>query len=271
MYLAVPGVSQELEVFPLKGESFHVALPFPLAVFAYGPDGKALYGFDGRRRQARMAGVFEFELTPIRALKLSGSDAIGRAGLAVSPDQKKLILSGGGLGISCAIFEFDTATGDTRKIVSNSQCDPLDPLSYWTDLSLSPDGTRLVALRNRRLELITVRDGEITIPRNASYSGGAWSPDGRWLAVTSADDSRTRLLDSSTLEEAKVLGKTDLTWSPDSRYLLATKRQVLCGLGETYTLETVDVETSKRTEIESSRCLVHTRTIGWVSKEIVAR
>ena len=90
-------------------------------------------------------------------------------------------------------------------------------------------------------------------------------------ALPQVETSKTILLDAQTLAHRTEIGNTDLKWSPDSRYLLNKKATLACGLGTLSgvgTLELVDAQTHKRTEVESSSCLVDRNTVGWLNREI---
>jgi len=268
---------QELEVFPPNGKAFRLRLPASLDVLAYGADGKALYArhFGGMGKlEPPEPGLVKIEFNPTRLSAVPGSTALSiYYALAVSPHQDRLIISGHEAGARrslCGIFELSLPAGSLRKIVESPTCDPIadPPPTRWSEISLSPDGARAVALRNYHLELISLSDGKISVLGGGAYLMGSWSPDGRWLAATKIADDNTMLLDARTLTDGRSIGITDLEWSPDSRYLLARKRSVLCGLGEVATFETVDFETGRRTEVKSSRCLIDRARTGWVSSEI---
>jgi WD40 repeat protein len=139
----------------------------------------------------------------------------------------------------------------------------------WTELSLSPDGKRAVGTHNGRVELIDIVHNT-TKPLDDRYFIAAWSPDGKWLAaVEKGEYGRTILLDAMTLKQQRILGNSELDWSPDSRFLLGMKKHNRCG--QDYgTLEAIDVVTGDRTTIESSRCQVNQATTGWVRRDISA-
>ncbi len=267
MYSAVAGVSQELKVFPLVGNAISVPVSFALGTFAYSPDGKALFGVDGRRPKLRHPGLFKIELNRNRVSQVPGSIGLAFDSLAVSANEDRVVFAGVGPGVPCGIFELSVESGDVRKIADDTPCTPLDPSTHRWGLSLSADGKRATALRNHHLQLIDLATGIIK-PFGEEIELGSWSPDGRWLAVLDLSSAQTVLLDARTLERRKLLGNAGLTWSPDSRYLLGRKREILCGLGSVGTLETLDIETGKRTEISSSRCQIDRESIGWVTNEL---
>jgi len=276
--LTFNGVAQELAVFPLSGKAFGLPLPAALDVLAFGPEGNALYA----RHLGDMAavagepepGLVKIEFNPMRVSAVRGSATLSRYyAVAVSRLQDRLILSGHLVGTprsSCGIFELQLATGSVRPVVESRACDPVTdpPYAHWEYISVSPDGLRAVALRNHRLELINLSDGEVSVVGGGAYLMGAWSPDGRWLAAVKSKADDTSLLNARTLGEGRPIGGTDLQWSPDSRYLLARERSLLCGLGETGTFEVVDVALGKRSEVQSSRCLINRARTGWVSSAI---
>jgi WD40 repeat protein len=138
------------------------------------------------------------------------------------------------------------------------------PKSSWRHLSLSPDGKRAVATHNEHVELIDVERG-LAEPLQGELFIAAWSPDGKWLAaVERGENGNTILMDAKTLTRQRNLGPSELDWSPDSHYLLGFKP---CG-PHSGTLEAIDVQSGKRTIIESSKCRINQATTGWVSNDV---
>jgi hypothetical protein len=79
------------------------------------------------------------------------------------------------------------------------------------------------------------------------------------------------IMDAAEPSRKRHFGGTDsqeLTWSPDSQYLLMWN-SCLLALGYFGTLEALDVENGKRETIRSSRCAVNRMTSGWVSEEVI--
>ena len=74
-------------------------------------------------------------------------------------------------------------------------------------------------------------------------------------------------MDAKNLARRRILGHSELNWSPDSLYLLGMKQYDRCGpyYG---TLEAINVQTGERTTIKSSECQVNQATTGWVSSDI---
>jgi hypothetical protein len=73
-------------------------------------------------------------------------------------------------------------------------------------------------------------------------------------------------MDTKDLSRQRILGHSELDWSPDSRYLLGVK---ICG-PYSGTLEAIDIEGGHRTTIKSSKCQINQAATGWVSKEIAS-
>jgi hypothetical protein len=78
-------------------------------------------------------------------------------------------------------------------------------------------------------------------------------------------------MNAATLSPQRVLGNSELDWSPDSHYLLGMKRSDTCGFREAGTLEAIDVPSGKRTTVENSRCQVDSATTGWVRCDILTK
>jgi hypothetical protein len=107
---------------------------------------------------------------------------------------------------------------------------------------------------------------------------GAWSPDGKWIAAReSGRYDKLFLLDALDFSRRRALGGAivaEPTWSTDSRYLLLWKDYLFrCGiypdLEPPATLETLDVQTGKRSAIRTSQCKITGGPTGWISSEIV--
>jgi hypothetical protein len=199
-----------------------------------------------------------------------GSLALGVSRLAVSVRQDKIIISGAyrpGNDVACGVFELSVPSGNVRQILLQPDC---HAASSWSYLSLSPDGELAVATHNHRLEVIDLVHGT-TKSFGDGLLMGAWSPDGKWLAaLENGGQGRTILMDASNFVRRRILGTSDIEWSPDSRYLLGWKKHDLCG-SDFGTLQMMDIENGKMTTIKSSRCRVSQATIGWLSTEIAAK
>jgi hypothetical protein len=261
---------KSLAVFPFRSEAFRIGLPFEFGRVAYGPDGKALYAQIRNEPNAPdwprlyRPGLFRIDLHSLGVSPVLGSLDLGINGLAISRDEGTVIVSGGvGMGsdASCGIYEI--SRGKATLLIENPKCGYVDS---WTDLSIAPDGSRVLATRNRRLEIIDLIQ-KTSRPLGGNLLYGTWSPDGNWIAAVDSGETHVVLLDTDGLAPKKVLKTVDVRWSPDSRYLLAWKGHLLCG-PYSGTLEATNITTAKTSIIKSSSCRVNQSTIGWVSRGI---
>ncbi len=180
--------------------------------------------------------------------------------------QYHLSLDGG-----CGIFEINLSDGKVRKVLDNPACLAPGSQGYfaaWLNISLSPDGQKAVAIRKHRLELLDLTRATVRALGD-DFVEAAWSPDGKWIAAlrNRGDEWTTVLMGTSSFIVRRIIGNSDVKWSPDSRYLLAGKEDDDCedSLG---TLEAVDIENGKRTTIDSSKCKINEVTTAWVSNGI---
>lgn len=123
------------------------------------------------------------------------------------------------------------------------------------DADWSADGRALVVSRalgpknadgSRECELLIVdfssRKAE-AIPGSKGLAGSRWSPDGRFISATAADQSQLKLWDTAKHQWRVIAHGTALgmsVWSPDSRYLYF---QDVLGKGEA--LSRLDVRSGK--------------------------
>lgn len=266
MYTSIAGVSQELVVFPFEGQAHKISLPFPLGIFAFADNGRALYATPLYPNATLEGGVFRIDLASLTASVVPGTIGVHPVGLAVV-NQRKAILLSVATRRSCKLIEVGLVSGATKTVIEDSHCEPSDLKFQWTGLSVSPDGRRAVALRQAHLEMIDLDSGATRTLDGLIQ--GTWSPDGKWLAAIEEKKDETILLDATSLVRKKILEGQALRWSPDARYLLNGRSSLVkCGLGEVQTLETIEVATNKRTDVRSSACLVDRNTIGWVAADI---
>ncbi len=256
-------------MFPVRAVAFTIALPFALGTFIYSRDGEALYAA-ARSSPLGLSepGLFKIEFSPVRATAIAGSESFGIVGLAAARD--RILISGNhgrGAIMESGLFELNLTDGKSRLLIPNHE-GRRDAVWAWSHLSASPDGLRVAAMRHRTLEIIDLaRRTTTALPANLML--GAWSPDGRWLAAIDWKKDKTILMDAATLTPRRTLPESNVDWSPDSRYLLGTKKYdfLFCG-PYSGTLQAIDIETGKTTTIRSSRCKVNQATIGWVVRGI---
>ena len=251
----------QLWVFPFDAGAYTVPLPFTLSYVAYPADARSLYGV-GAPMEQRPRGLLQIEFNPVRVAPVRGTSELGMFSVAVPLERDEILVSGR-YGEACGVFEIAPQSGRVRMVTQNSTC---EYAKSWLRLSLSPDGRRAVGYRKPRLELIDLGSGTVR-SLGEGFVAGAWSPDGKWLAVVEGDrKNRTILLDADSLAPRRALGASNVQWSPDSRYLLGERT----GLCPPYwaTFVAVDAQTGKERTVSSSRCKVNLSTAGWVSDGI---
>jgi hypothetical protein len=273
-----------LRIFLSKGNAVTIALPFRLERATFAPDGKSVYGIiadsqsDVDRDQPSLSRI---EFNPTRASSVAGTNGfIAIKSFAVSSRQDKIVISGNrqsANGRGCGVFEILVPNGDVRQILI-SDC---HYQGAWDNLSLSPNGAEAIASvgTNRgdlHLERIDLVHGA-TKSLGSEFWMGIWSPDGKWIAArASSGYDRLFLIDASDFSRRRTLGGAIVlkpAWSPDSHYLLLWKEYLFrCGiypdLEPPATLETLNIQTGKRSTIRSSRCQITGGPTGWVSSEI---
>jgi len=256
--ISAPWGHTELVVFPIIGKSFRISIRTGSQPLAFSPDGRALVGpctpDPVRADEPIQIGLCRIDLVTGSTTPVDGSLHPVRDDVA---NFKKDFFD--------RVLGFTSRDGQPKTIVMQH------PEKHpWQYVSVAPDGLRAVATQYGHLELIDVARGTAE-PLDARFFLAAWSPDGRWLAaVERGENGRTILMDAKDLTPRRVLGNSELDWSPDSRYLLGMKRHDWCG-SYSGTLEAIDIETGKRKTIESSKCQVNQATTGWVSAEISAK
>lgn len=266
---AAPGTPR-LSIFPVTGKAFTVTLPFVFGAFTFGPEGKKFYAAPLHAYpEQTLRGLFIVEFNPVRATPVRGSESFVVVSVAVPARSDKIVITGSHrldeLTTEWGIFELDPTSGGVRTIARHEAPRPVNG-EVWSDLSVSPDGAKAVAMRHKELAVIDLLKGTVT-PLGPDLEQGAWSPDGKWLAVNDRKKVRTVLLDANTLAPRSSVGWSHLKWSPDSHYLLGAAAHDLCG-PDFGTLQAIDIETGKTIRILSSECKIDSVTTGWVSADV---
>ena len=267
-----------LVAFPFDREEVTVALPpgFSGNVFSFSADGMRLYGIaNGTEGETLPVVVASIKSGNLKAIEASrGLSSF----LSLAADA-----NGGVMAVTavyrhngaqeCGIFELDVAKGIAEHVVDNPRGECFDFVSLWKQLSLSPDGRRVVGTAGSgQLGVINLRQHRVEKlwPGEAAW----WSPDGKWIAaLTYTSPAEIDLIRASDLSIQRKLGHDTggrLQWSPDSRYLLLLDLGA-CGASSGYfgTLVTLDIETGQRKPINSSRCKVNHSSVGWVSDDVL--
>lgn len=269
-----PSSSFVLTLYPLDGNSVTIplpaALPKTLNVIAFSSDGRAIYVQKGAPL-GPSDGILKIEFKPTRLLTVPGSLGLSAFYLTDSPQSTKVFVSGASRsGIRlwhCGAFEIDLSYGSFRelRIGDHPQC------SVGGELTgpVSMDGRRVLSHQGNELDVLNLQTG-LAYSLGAGLSEGSWSPDGRWIAAWGA--GRIVAIDADNASHRKDLGKCcdgGAHWSPDSKYLLLSKRELRCTLSLYFaSLEVLDVETGKRTVIKSSRCNTG-GWVGWIDRRVL--
>ena len=239
-------------VFQAHGKTSKIAIHSASSPFTYGPDGTTLFGpctpEPAAPNDPPQIAICKVDLKTGKTDTVEGTVHAIRRANGSHVDQSLLRL-----------FAFSPIQ---EKVLSVALKHP-DTLP-WIYVSVSPGGTRAVGTHNGKAELIDLVTGT-TDALGGRFHIAAWSPNGKWLAaVEPGQHGRTVLMDVQTLKPVQVLDHSDIDWSPDSRYLLNVK-----DCDESHgTLEAIDVQTGRRTIIESSKCLIDQATTGWVRNDI---
>lgn len=255
--ISAPEGHTELVIFPLSGKAFKIPIR-SAKPFAFSPDGKALFGGctpdPVRPDDPIQIDLCRIDLTTGNTTPVTGSLHPFRDAVAnFKPNFFDSMLG------------FTFPNGEPKTIAMKRPEE-----RPWHHVSVSPDGLRAVATQYGHVELIDITRGTAE-PLDDRFFIAAWSPDGKWLAAAEKGaNGRTILMDAKDLTSRRVLGNSELDWSPDSRYLLGMKRHDWCG-PYSGTLEAIDIDTGKRITIHSSRCQVNQAMTGWVSAEISAK
>jgi hypothetical protein len=275
----------ELIVFPSASRPVVIPLLSPslLRASAFTPDGRAIFATIDTIKSPRTSGhlgrlgaprLIRVDLGPVRLTTVA--DLVGLewvAGLAVAPDQDKILFTGAGWKgkLDCDLFEIDLSGGDFKILLPNFGC---------AVGGVSPDGRKMLVPRGVGLAIIDLVTGA-AVPLGSGLWKGAWSPDGKWIAALQLDPaseqprprlSRTIRIDAHDFSQRRDMGgesDVEVCWSPDSRYLLYGESQPFCS-GTGVSLLTMDIESGKRAFVKESKCKVKGRQrIGWVSLDVV--
>jgi tricorn protease len=152
-----------------------------------------------------------------------GSDSRER-GLSFSDDGKTIAATSDRSG-ETEIYLFDSSLKEhPTQVTQGGTCYKLRPA--WAP------GGKLIAFADtqNKLYVVPARKGSRPVEVDASPHGPihsySWSPDGRWLAYTKADENYYRSIfvyDSVKREKRRVTGAffhdREPTWSPDGKYL----------------------------------------------------
>jgi hypothetical protein len=268
-----------IAVFPPTGEVFEISLPLIPLWFAYGPSGRSVYATaiietGPRSFSAMQPDILKIELDPVRVSTIQGLDAFYSTDRFAVSQGEDLVVFGGSKAYPagpCGVYEIRLPAGDIRAAIETSECRAGSP---WRVLCLSPEKTEALISANRSLALLDLTTGSIT-KIEGQLSGGSFSPDGKWIAVSQFGDPKapwkTVLIDRTNLASRRDLGANDaeVVWSPDSKFLLHAVYRPACPSQNPLALETLEVQTGNRSLIKESICNSgSSRQIGWVRSDI---
>src|SRR5579864_875245 len=179
--------NSRLLVFPLGAKDFSIAVPLMPRYLAYGASGRSLYATAfkqlGPKSFTDAPGIAKIDFNPVYVNNLPGFDgfyAIDR--FAVSRREDMIVLggfSGANSGSkSCGIYKLGLPNGNLHPIIESSGCVGLP----WRVLDISPNADEVLLLADRRLARLNLISGEIA-PMGRLLWGGAYSPDGKWIAA----------------------------------------------------------------------------------------
>jgi WD40 repeat protein len=168
----------------------------------------------------------------------------------------------------CGVFLIHLQSGDVTQIIRANDC---EDAFKRTDISLSPNTDRAVAIFRGSLELIDTLTGT-SKTLGVGYEKVSWSPDGQWVAAAVQPQRKQSIVlyESKSFSQVRRLGSfmaLKILWSPDSRYLLTRTLEVGCAPDQ-YTYEIFEVSTGRSSIVESSHCKVSggDNDVGWVEK-----
>ncbi len=272
-------VNSRLIIFRSDRAKFSIPLPLTLQYIAFGASGKSLFAAAFGRIDARsgttLPGLWKIDLDPVRVSAIPGLGAfyaIDR--FAVSRREDTILFSGtrrDGGGDTCGVFELTLPDGNLRSVLTTTTCSAGSP---WRVFDISPNVLEALISADRSLALLDLAHGKIT-PLGGMISQGAYSPNGKWIAVVGVDKQnrwRTSLIEREDVSRRRELGESggfEVAWSPDSRFVLQAVNRPACPSQDPTALETLDVETGKKFTIKNSICNAGgSNVVGWVSSKI---
>lgn len=279
-YNAATCTSSGLTIFPPDGKEFSIALPITPRYVTFGASGESLYASGFKRLDEKTftttQAIFRIELNPVRVTTLPGSDAFYLSGRFAVSRREDMILFGGVRtdvqSKTCGVYELDMANGKLLPILESADCRAGSP---WHVLDLAPNEAEALISSGRQVSLLDLGSSKIT-PLGRSVWRASYSPDGKWIAALELGGpkipSKTTLIDRNALSLRRDLGglnDDEVVWSPDSRLLLHADYRPACSSQNPIALETLDVETGKRSVLKNSVCKAGaSRDLGWVSAKV---
>jgi WD40 repeat protein len=269
-----------LTLFPMEGPEVSISLPAGLSrnlrVNAFSPEGKAVYVQNASRSSD---GIRKIEFKPERQSIIPGSVGLGPIWhLTVAQPSGRIFvsgISGSGRKADCGTFEIDLNAATFRTLLAG-----LYPDCGGGAGDISPDGKRVLRFSGKELSVVDLETGDVRaikgVGRGLSQEQVTWSrkivwsPDGRWISAI-LSHNKIVLIDATNMSQRRNLGASGngpVEWSPDSKYLLLSKSELRC-FEYFESLQTLDVETGRRSTIKSSHCKIGPGWVGWIDPEAV--
>jgi TolB protein len=188
---------------------------------AWRPDGRAVAFVSSRRGNP---GIFLVGVDSGRVQRLIARGRTGRGDPAFSADGRFIAYTRSFRGSDILVARAD---GSSPRVLFRDGRENIEP-------SWAPDGTRIAFVRNTRVAVVSLRTGRTRLlsPGNEWARSPDWAPNGRSIAFvrTAVNSDRGRLAvmrpDGSGLRNLAphLQDVVDLAWSPDSRWLVFTRR-----------------------------------------------
>jgi len=264
---------RNLVLFPLDGPKIEtLLLPVPLGGHANSSDAVAIFAtaaVDIHEKLHRNS-LFRIDVPSMKLFSIADLSRFRLIrGIAISPQNNRAAILGkywGGTAVVCGIFSLDLSNGNVNHLLDSNDC---DDSAGWSDMSLAPDGSHIVAVHRRSLEIIDLSSGAVK-QIGQGFFKTAWSPDGKWIAASSYSlgNAETTLFDTASLMRVRTFGTPVVLrvfWSPDSRLLLFRSLEAGCGPDE-FTFRAVDIRNGQSRMLESSQCRVTGDDLGWIAE-----
>ncbi len=188
---------------------------------AWRPDGRAVAFVSSRRGNP---GIFLADVETRRVQRLVARGRTGRGDPAFSADGRFIAYTRSFRGSDILVARAD---GSRPRVVFRDGRPNTEPT--W-----APDGTRIAFVRNTRVAVVSVRTrrARLLSPGDEWASSPAWAPNGRSIAFVrrpvNSDRGRLAVMrpDGSGLRNLAphLQDVVDVAWSPDSRWLVFTRR-----------------------------------------------
>lgn len=255
-----------ITVFPQDGKAF--STPLPPAV----PPTANLIGFASNGRSAYLQipsaailhlsdELIQVDFSPLRLFPVPGSGGLGEiTSVTNSLSGNLLVTTAYGQGL-CGAYEIDPSRGTHRPIWTV----PARPDCRFGPMQVEPDGKRLLMADNQNFKVIDALNGTVELSGIAGH--GAWSPDGKWLAIF--NNGEVTVFDNRIFSVRRRFRASSvdghLVWSPDSKRILFVQKELRCFLQDDYeSIAVLDIETGKKWVISSSHCEVTNSRMGWI-------